>query len=91
MILQGRRQQMPAAGGAAVLALAADRLIAAIKAAGVVKVQGDHAATDHGWSDRRLTLQARVINVLAELSGRAPVPTRSRRGGDLASTLRRPG
>lgn len=44
-----------------------DRLIAAVKAAGGTKVQGVHVATDHGWSDRRLTLQALVINWLAGL------------------------
>lgn len=44
-----------------------DRLIAAVKAAGGTKVQGFHVATDHGWSDRRLTLQALVINWLAGL------------------------
>lgn len=44
-----------------------DRLIAAVKAAGGTKVQAFHAATDHGWSDKRLTLQALVINWLAGL------------------------
>ena len=43
----------------------AERLIAAIHAAGGTKVQDFHVATDHGWSDRRLTLQALVINWLA--------------------------
>ena len=45
----------------------ADRLIAAIHAAGGTKVQDLHVATDHGWSDKRLTLQALVINWLAGL------------------------
>lgn len=44
-----------------------DHLIAAIKAAGGTKAQGYHAATDHSWSDKRLTLQALVINWLAGL------------------------
>ena len=44
-----------------------DRLIAAVKAAGGTKVQGFHVATDHGWSDKRMTLQALVINWLAEV------------------------
>ncbi|MFD3266335.1 alpha/beta hydrolase family protein [Phenylobacterium ferrooxidans] len=44
-----------------------DRLIAAVMAAGGTKAQGFHVATDHGWSDKRLTLQALVINGLAGL------------------------
>ncbi|WP_421930590.1 alpha/beta hydrolase family protein [Phenylobacterium sp.] len=49
------------------LAPDAERLIAAIHAAGGTKVQDVHVATDHGWSDKRLTLQALVINWLAGL------------------------
>jgi pimeloyl-ACP methyl ester carboxylesterase len=42
------------------LAPAADALAAAVRASGG-KVTTAHIATDHGWSDARLTLQARVI------------------------------
>lgn len=45
----------------------AERLIAAVKAAGGTKVQDLHVATDHGWSDHRVALQALVINWLAGL------------------------
>lgn len=49
------------------LAPDAERLIAAVKAAGGTKVQDLHVATDHGWSDHRVALQALVINWLAGL------------------------
>ncbi len=42
-------------------------MIAAIKAAGGTRVQDAHAATDHSWSDKRITLEALVINWLQAL------------------------
>ena len=45
----------------------AERLIAAVKAAGGTQVQDLHVATDHGWSDHRVALQALVINWLGGL------------------------
>jgi pimeloyl-ACP methyl ester carboxylesterase len=43
----------------------AERLIAAVRAAGGTKVQELHVATDHSWSDRRMGLAAVVVNWLA--------------------------
>lgn len=42
-------------------------MIAAIKAAGGTRVQDYHAATDHSWSDKRITLEALVVNWLGTL------------------------
>ncbi len=44
-----------------------DALVAAIRAAGGTKVSTMHAATDHGWSDHRIALEAMIINWLATL------------------------
>lgn len=44
-----------------------DRLVAAIRAGGGKSVTEGHAATDHGWSDHRIDLEARVIRWLATL------------------------
>jgi uncharacterized protein len=41
--------------------------VKAIMAKGNRKVTSIHAATDHGWSDHRIFLEAAVINWLAEL------------------------
>jgi pimeloyl-ACP methyl ester carboxylesterase len=49
------------------LAPTADRLVKAIKANGGQKVTAIHAATDHGWSDHRIFLEATVIDWLAGL------------------------
>jgi len=43
-------------------------LVAAVKAAGGTRVQDVHVATDHGWSGKRLTLEALVINWLDGLA-----------------------
>lgn len=44
-----------------------DELAAAIRANGSTRLQTQHVATDHGWSDRRIALQASVINWLQSL------------------------
>jgi pimeloyl-ACP methyl ester carboxylesterase len=44
-------------------------MIAAIRAAGGAKVSDAHVATDHGWSDKRITLEALVVNFLGTLPG----------------------
>ncbi len=44
-----------------------DALVAAIHAAGGTKVTVGHEATDHGWSDHRIALEARVIDWLTAL------------------------
>ena len=49
------------------LAPAADALVTAVKAKGNQKITAIHTATDHGWSDHRIFLEATVINWLAEL------------------------
>jgi pimeloyl-ACP methyl ester carboxylesterase len=49
------------------LAAGTDALVKAIMAKGNQKVTSIHAATDHGWSDHRIFLEAAVINWLAEL------------------------
>ena len=49
------------------LAPEADRLAAAVKAAGGTKLSSLHVATDHSWSDRRIRLQSEVIRWLAGL------------------------
>jgi hypothetical protein len=49
------------------LAPTADKLVQAIRANGGQKVTAIHAATDHGWSDHRIFLEATVIDWLAGL------------------------
>ena len=44
-----------------------DRLVAAITAAGGRQVTSRHFATDHGWSDHRIRLEATIIEWLAGL------------------------
>ncbi len=46
-----------------------DALVAAIGAQGGAKVITQHVATDHGWSDHRIALQATVIAWLQKLGG----------------------
>jgi hypothetical protein len=45
----------------------AEELARAIRVAGGTRVRILHEATDHGWSDRRIALQAAVINWLQSL------------------------
>lgn len=45
-----------------------DKLVKAIKDSGGQKVTVVHAATDHGWSDHRIFLEATVINWLAQFN-----------------------
>jgi pimeloyl-ACP methyl ester carboxylesterase len=49
------------------LAPGTDKLVKAIEAAGGQKVTAIHAATDHGWSDHRISLESTIINWLAGL------------------------
>jgi len=49
------------------LAPEADRLTAAVKAAGGTKVSTVHVATDHSWSDRRIRLESEIIRWLGGL------------------------
>ncbi|EGD58690.1 histidine triad (HIT) protein [Novosphingobium nitrogenifigens DSM 19370] len=42
-----------------------DQLVAAIRKAGGTKIETAHVDTDHGWSDRRIDLEARIIRFLA--------------------------
>ena len=49
------------------LAPATDALVASLRARGDRRVTAVHVATDHGWSDRRIELQARVIRWLQSL------------------------
>lgn len=49
------------------LAPGADKLVAAIKADGGTRVTAHHEATDHGWSGRRIALEALVIEWLQGL------------------------
>ena len=44
----------------------------AIGSAGGHRVRLEHEATDHGWSDRRIALQARILTWLATLDRPAP-------------------
>ncbi len=44
-----------------------DALVAAIRAAGGTKVSTAHVATDHGWSDHRIALEAMIITWLGGL------------------------
>lgn len=49
------------------LAPATDKLVKAINARGGSKVTSIHQATDHSWSDRRIYLEATIIDWLASL------------------------
>lgn len=49
------------------LAPQTDALVAAIRKAGGTKVKTAHVTTDHGWSDKRIALEARVIRFLQPL------------------------
>ncbi len=49
------------------LAKGADELVRTIRAKGGRRVNTKHVATDHGWSDRRIELQADVIGWLMQL------------------------
>ncbi|MEN9683109.1 MAG: hypothetical protein RLZZ427_860 [Pseudomonadota bacterium] len=49
------------------LAPQTDELAAAIRSAGGARLQTRHVATDHSWSDRRIALQASVIDWLQSL------------------------
>jgi uncharacterized protein len=44
-------------------------LVAAIRAQGGTKVTTQHVATDHGWSDHRIALEATIIGWLQKLRG----------------------
>lgn len=46
------------------LAGQADALVAAVRNAGGTQVETAHVATDHGWSDHRIDLEARIIRFL---------------------------
>jgi pimeloyl-ACP methyl ester carboxylesterase len=52
------------------LAPQADAFVSAIGAAGGHKATSLHFATDHGWSDRRITLESEIIKWLAGLRPR---------------------
>jgi uncharacterized protein len=49
------------------LAPQTDALVSAIKAKGGQQVTKSHVATDHGWSDHRITLQSTILTWLAGL------------------------
>jgi pimeloyl-ACP methyl ester carboxylesterase len=49
------------------LAPGTDALVKSVEAAGGKQVTAIHAATDHGWSDHRIFLEATIINWLAQL------------------------
>lgn len=49
------------------LAPSSEKLVQAVKADGGTRVTVIHAATDHGWSDHRIYLEATIINWLAQL------------------------
>lgn len=49
------------------LAPQTDALIKAIEASGGHRIKSIHAATDHGWSDRRIFLESSIIQWLAAL------------------------
>ena len=49
------------------LATQTDALIKAIEASGGHRIKSIHAATDHGWSDRRIFLESSIIQWLAAL------------------------
>jgi pimeloyl-ACP methyl ester carboxylesterase len=44
-----------------------DGLVSAIRAAGGVRITAAHTATDHGWSDHRIALEAMIIDWLSTL------------------------
>jgi uncharacterized protein len=44
-----------------------EKLIAAVRAAGGKTLEEGHVPTDHSWSDKRITLQAMVVNWLGTL------------------------
>ena len=44
-----------------------DALVAAVRAKGGTRVETGHEATDHGWNDHRIALEARVITWLQAL------------------------
>ena len=44
-----------------------DALVTAVRKAGGAQVQTAHVATDHGWSDHRIELEARIIRFLEPL------------------------
>lgn len=46
------------------LAGQSDALVAAVRKAGGTQVETAHIATDHGWSDHRIELEARIIRFL---------------------------
>lgn len=52
------------------LAPQTDELIKLVRAGGGTRITAYHAATDHGWSDRRVDLAAHVIRWLQGLEGR---------------------
>lgn len=54
------------------LAPQTDALIAAVRRSGGTRITAYHAATDHGWSDRRIDLTAQVIRWLEQLKAAAP-------------------
>lgn len=49
------------------LAADGDELVAAVRKVGGTRVRTAHIATDHGWSDHRIDLEARVIRFLEPL------------------------
>ncbi|MEN2786715.1 alpha/beta hydrolase family protein [Sphingomonas qilianensis] len=49
------------------LAPGMDALVGAIRRAGGLQVKTRHVATDHGWSDHRIALQAAIMDWLATL------------------------
>ena len=49
------------------LAPGTDALVKSIRAAGGTHVSAAHAATDHGWSDKRIELESRIIGWLQSL------------------------
>jgi hypothetical protein len=49
------------------LAPSSDALVKQVEAEGNQNVKAIHIATDHGWSDHRIFLEATVIDWLAQL------------------------
>ncbi|MEO8030832.1 MAG: alpha/beta fold hydrolase [Gemmatimonadota bacterium] len=49
------------------LAPAADSLVAKLRSLGNTRITTRHEATDHGWSDKRITLASAVVNWLGKL------------------------
>lgn len=54
------------------LAPQTDALVVAVRRSGGTRITAYHAATDHGWSDRRIDLAAQVIRWLEQLKVAAP-------------------